>query len=85
MLYDLLMKNCRIPEGDNMVAVEIAVKDGVIAAILKPDSGAEAAEVLDIGGKLVLPGCIWQHASTLPWAQFGMIACVTLWLKPAGK
>ena len=61
MLYDLLMKNCRIPEGDNMVAVEIAVKDGVIAAILKPDSGAEAAEVLDIGGKLVLPGCIDSH------------------------
>lgn len=34
---------------------------------------------------LVLPSCIWQHASTLPWAQFGMIACVSLWLKPAGK
>lgn len=34
---------------------------------------------------LVLPGCIWQSASTLPWAEFGMIACVSLWLKPAGK
>lgn len=34
---------------------------------------------------LVLPGCIWQSASTLPWAEFGMIACVTLWVKPVGK
>ena len=34
---------------------------------------------------LVLPGCIWQHASAMPWAEFGMVACVTFWLKPAGK
>lgn len=34
---------------------------------------------------LVLPGCIWQHASTMPWAQFGVVASVALWLKPAGK
>lgn len=34
---------------------------------------------------LVLPSCIWQHASTMPWAEFGMIASVSLWLKPAGK
>lgn len=34
---------------------------------------------------LLLPLCVWQHASTLPWAQLGMIASVSLWLKPAGK
>ncbi len=33
----------------------------------------------------VLPNCIWQYGSTLVWAQFGMVACVTFWLKPAGK
>lgn len=33
----------------------------------------------------VLPGCVWQYASTMPWAQFGMVASVTFWLKPAGK
>lgn len=32
-----------------------------------------------------LPSCIWQHASTIPWAQFGVVACVSIWLKPAGK
>lgn len=51
---------------------------------------------LRIGGKfrrelwflpilLMLPLCIWQHEATLPWAQLGTIACVSLWLKPAGK
>lgn len=34
---------------------------------------------------LLLPLCVWQHESTLPWAQLGMISSVSLWLKPAGK
>lgn len=34
---------------------------------------------------LMLPLCIWQYENTLPWAQLGMIACVSLWMKPAGK
>ena len=34
---------------------------------------------------LFLPLCVWQHENTLPWAQLGMIASVSLWLKPAGK
>ena len=34
---------------------------------------------------LMLPKCIWQHSSTIPWAEFGVIACMTCWLKPSGK
>ena len=34
---------------------------------------------------LTLPGCIWQHGSTLVWAQLGVVACITLWIRPAGK
>lgn len=34
---------------------------------------------------MVLPSCIWQYASTMPWAEFGMIASVSFWLKPTGK
>lgn len=34
---------------------------------------------------LILPLCIWQYQNTLPWAQLGMITCVSLWLKPAGQ
>lgn len=34
---------------------------------------------------LVLPSCILQYSSAMLWAQFGMIACVSLWLKPSGR
>lgn len=34
---------------------------------------------------LTLPGCIWQHGSTLVWAQLGVVVCVAFWLKPVGK
>lgn len=34
---------------------------------------------------LVLPGCIWQSASTLPWAQLGVVVCLSIWLKPGKK
>lgn len=34
---------------------------------------------------LVLPWCIWQYGNTMPWAQLGMVASMTLWLKPSGR
>lgn len=34
---------------------------------------------------LLLPSCVWQHGSTLVWAQLGVVACMSFWLKPAGK
>ena len=34
---------------------------------------------------LLLPLCIWQYGSTMPWAQLGVIASVSFWIKPAGK
>lgn len=34
---------------------------------------------------LMLPACIISYTSILLWAKFGMIACVTFWLKPSGK
>ena len=59
--YDLLLMNCSIPDGDNTFLADIAVKDGLIAAFLQPSSGVSALKELDIGGKLVLPGCIDSH------------------------
>ncbi len=61
MKYDLLLVNCNIPVGDQTIAADIAVKDGIIDAILNTGSNAEAKKVLDIKGKLVLPGCIDSH------------------------
>lgn len=34
---------------------------------------------------LALPACILQSGATLPWAQFGVIVCMSIWLKPSAK
>jgi dihydroorotase-like cyclic amidohydrolase len=43
------------------VRADIAVRDGKIAGILAPDSGAEAKETLDAAGLVVFPGVIDVH------------------------
>jgi len=58
---DLLLVGGRlvIPEGETRAAVGIA--DGRITAILSEESRPVAREVLDLGGKVVLPGVIDPH------------------------
>ena len=34
---------------------------------------------------LLLPNCVWQHGSTMVWAEFGVVASMSFWMKPAGK
>ena len=34
---------------------------------------------------LILPNCIWQHGSTMVWAQLAVAGCMSFWLKPGGK
>ena len=48
MVYDLLLRNCKIPEGDLTVSADIAVKDGKIAAILTSGSDTSAKTIIDI-------------------------------------
>jgi cytosine/creatinine deaminase len=59
--FDLLVHNARLPEAASAdPPVEIGVKDGRFAAIGRA-LGAEAAEVLDAGGRLVSPGFVETH------------------------
>ncbi len=60
MSYDLIIKNANIPQGDRQVLTDILVNNGVIVGFAK-DIDAEAAEIIDAGGKLVLPGVIDSH------------------------
>lgn len=57
---DLLIKNGTIITPTETYQADIAVKDGIIAAIGK-DFPEEGATVVDAQGKLVLPGAIDAH------------------------
>ena len=62
MSFDLVVRGGRVvlPDTDG-VAVDIAVSQGRIAAILAPGTAVEARETLDVTGKAVLPGVIDVH------------------------
>lgn len=47
--------------GESPRPASLAVKDGIISAILPPDSGAEAGQVFDASGLFVTPGFIDSH------------------------
>ncbi len=60
-MYDLILKNARIPQGDNTVLTNILVKDEKIAGFTDCVDGIEAKNTIDAGGHLTLPGCIDSH------------------------
>jgi cytosine deaminase len=57
-MFDLIIKNATLPDGRS--GLDIAVKDGVIAAV-EAGITAEAAEVIDAGGYLVSPPFVDPH------------------------
>ncbi len=61
MHYDTLIKNAEIYTSDNQYKGNIAIKDGKIAAILAIGEEPEAAQVIDVQGKPVIPGGIDVH------------------------
>ena len=60
-MYDLLVKDARLVRSDCAVACSIAVSDGRVSALLDSTTAAEATEVVDAGGRFVLPGLIDTH------------------------
>lgn len=62
MKFDLVVRGGTVvlPQT-NGVAVDVAISQGRIAAILAPGSAVDAALTLDAGGKIVLPGVIDVH------------------------
>ncbi|MCG7494461.1 amidohydrolase family protein [Thalassobius sp. Cn5-15] len=57
-MFDLIIKNATLPDGRS--GLDIAVKDGVIAAV-EAGMTTEAAEVIDAGGYLVSPPFVDPH------------------------
>lgn len=61
-MFDLLITNGRVATpGKDPAPLDLAVKDGKIAALLAPGTQVDAAQVMDAGGKLVLPGLLDVH------------------------
>ncbi|ASP34010.1 amidohydrolase family protein [Labrenzia sp. VG12] len=58
MSFDLLVKNANLPDGRH--GLDIACKDGRIATV-EAGIAAEAATVIDVGGKLVSPPFVDSH------------------------
>lgn len=64
MTYDLLIQNVHAYAPEDLGVIDIAVKNGKIAAMGKSLS-AEASRVIDAEGLLAIPGVIETHAHML--------------------
>lgn len=60
-MYDVIVKNARIPQGDNLVLTNILVKDEKIAGFVDSIEGIYAKEIIDANEHMTLPGCIDSH------------------------
>ena len=60
-MYDVIIKNAKIPQGDDTQLTNILVKDEKIAGFIDNIDNVEAKEVIDANGNLTLPGCIDSH------------------------
>jgi len=60
-MYDVIIKNARIPNGDDTILTNILVKDEKIAGFLQDLTGIEAEKTIDAEGHLTIPGCFDSH------------------------
>ena len=60
-MFDTLIVNGDVVTESGISPLDVALKDGKIAALVTRGTPLEAAEVIDAGGKLVLPGAIDIH------------------------
>jgi N-acyl-D-aspartate/D-glutamate deacylase len=62
-VLDVLIRGGTVVDGTGAPAraADVAVEDGRIVDLLAPGTAAEAAEIIDAGGRLVTPGFIDMH------------------------
>lgn len=60
MKIDLIIKNAKVPFGDNLVMSDILISEGKIAGIVS-EWVSDDSKVIDAEGLMVLPGCIDSH------------------------
>ena len=60
-MFDVIIKNASIPQGDKTTLTNILVKDEKIAGFIDNVDNIDSKEVIDAKGNLTLPGCIDSH------------------------
>jgi dihydroorotase len=62
--YDLLLKGGHVIDPKNQISEvrDVAIRDGVIAAVVRDIPVAQARKVVDVAGLYVTPGLIDLHA-----------------------
>ena len=60
-MSDVLLRNCEIVNADSQFFGSILMSDGKIQAIVGPRDQPQAATVIDVGGRPVIPGVIDTH------------------------
>ncbi len=68
--YDLIIKGGTIATAADTFAADVGIKDGRVAALAGSLTGA--AEVIDAGGKLVLPGGVDSHCHIAQISSSGL-------------
>ena len=61
MPVDLLLTNAQVVTDEAVFSGGVAVQDGKIADVVEGDATIAAREVVDLGGKLLLPGLVDAH------------------------
>jgi dihydroorotase-like cyclic amidohydrolase len=74
---DLFLTGCRVVKPDAVIECSLAVRDGVIAAVVRPGESVTARRTIDAGGRHVLPGLLDTHVHLGNAAQSFAADCVT--------
>jgi len=76
--YDLLLQGGHVIDAKNRISAvrDVAIKDGKIAAVTANTVPSSAKQVVDVSGKLVLPGLIDTHGHVFQYVtgRFGLDA-----------
>jgi dihydroorotase len=59
--FDLLIRQALVVDQSSTRRLDVAVKDGLVAALLSPGTQADARRQLDLPGRLLLPGLVDAH------------------------
>jgi dihydroorotase-like cyclic amidohydrolase len=62
MRFDMLIRGGTVVSASGRGPADIGIQDGRIAALLEPDTPAEAERTIDAAGKHLLPGIIDVHS-----------------------